>query len=277
MGPKRNLTLDLNAPAAGSGKRLRSNKAAAATGAAAAVLTSPDVQRLGLNSPQMREFLTRNPSGATPTPSGGGWQAQTEQEMLVKQFDQAMKKGGGLETTTAAVTRAAKQMSGGGALLLPSTIAETVQASSLDVKQEPDAETEQQRHPTSQKGRGKASGSRSSKRSSSSVASNSAAEKSESETESTTGGSGGAFAPIDMDCQEQIKLDRKRQRNRLAATKCRKKKLEKISQLEEKVNELKSENSDLGAVLRKLKDNVSNLKVEVMEHVQSGCQIDMTS
>merc|ERR1712038_163809 len=118
MGPKRNLTLDLNTPAAG--KRLRSGTTPAA--GSAAVLTSPDVQRLRLNSPQLREFLTSNVSGATPTPSGAGYTfpAQTEQEMLVKQFDQAMKKGGGstaaAATTTTdgsavvTLTRAAKQM-----------------------------------------------------------------------------------------------------------------------------------------------------------------------
>merc|ERR1712038_841752 len=97
MGPKRNLTLDLNTPAAG--KRLRSGTTPAA--GSAAVLTSPDVQRLRLNSPQLREFLTSNATGATPTPSGYSFPAQTEQEMLVKQFDQAMKKGGGSETTGA--------------------------------------------------------------------------------------------------------------------------------------------------------------------------------
>lgn len=34
--------------------------------------------------------------------------------------------------------------------------------------------------------------------------------------------------PIDMDSQEKIKLERKRQRNRVAASKCRKRKLGKI-------------------------------------------------
>ena len=34
--------------------------------------------------------------------------------------------------------------------------------------------------------------------------------------------------PIDMESQERIKLERKRQRNRVAASKCRKRKLGKI-------------------------------------------------
>ena len=79
--------------------------------------------------------------------------------------------------------------------------------------------------------------------------------------------------PIDMETQEQIKLERKRQRNRLAASKCRKRKLERISKLEDKVKQLKGENSELTTVLNKLKDTVCNLKQQVMDHVNSGCQM----
>merc|ERR1712072_382989 len=58
------------------------------------ILTSPDVQMLKLTSPQLAEFLTRNPSLATPTPSGG-YQFPTtvtaEQELYVKGFEEALK------------------------------------------------------------------------------------------------------------------------------------------------------------------------------------------
>ncbi|CAJ0933650.1 unnamed protein product [Ranitomeya imitator] len=53
------------------------------------------------------------------------------------------------------------------------------------------------------------------------------------------------MSPINMEEQEKIKVERKRLRNRLAATKCRKRKLERIARLEDKVRELKSENSGL--------------------------------
>lgn len=79
--------------------------------------------------------------------------------------------------------------------------------------------------------------------------------------------------PIDMDTQEMIKLERKRLRNRLAASKCRKSKLEKISRLDERVKQLKSENADLAAVVKKMKDNIALLKQEVIEHVNTGCSI----
>merc|ERR1712130_599525 len=51
-------------------------------------------------------------------------------------------------------------------------------------------------------------------------------------------------SPIDMESQERIKLERKRLRNRQAAAKCRKKKLERISQLDDRVQQLKTENGD---------------------------------
>ncbi|CAG9563734.1 unnamed protein product [Danaus chrysippus] len=82
------------------------------------------------------------------------------------------------------------------------------------------------------------------------------------------------LSPIDMDTQERIKLERKRQRNRVAASKCRRRKLERISKLEEKVKLLKGENVELAQMVVKLKDHVSRLKQQVLEHANSGCHID---
>ncbi|XP_050352943.1 transcription factor JunD [Nymphalis io] len=82
------------------------------------------------------------------------------------------------------------------------------------------------------------------------------------------------LSPIDMDTQERIKLERKRQRNRVAASKCRRRKLERISKLEEKVKLLKGENADLAQMVVKLKDHVSRLKQQVLEHANGGCHID---
>lgn len=81
------------------------------------------------------------------------------------------------------------------------------------------------------------------------------------------------MSPIDMDVQEAIKLERKRLRNRIAASKCRRRKLDRIGKLEDKVRGLKGENTELQAVVNKLRDQVCFLKQEVMEHVNSGCQI----
>ncbi|KAG8195448.1 hypothetical protein JTE90_013900 [Oedothorax gibbosus] len=82
--------------------------------------------------------------------------------------------------------------------------------------------------------------------------------------------------PIDMKDQERIKLERKRYRNRVAASKCRKRKLEKISHLEDKVKELKGENSKLEMTVEKLREQVCFLKQEVLDHAKKGCQIYLT-
>lgn len=79
-----------------------------------------------------------------------------------------------------------------------------------------------------------------------------------------------------MESQERIKLERKRLRNRLAATKCRKRKLERISHLDDRVKVLKTENGELVAIVKKLKASVALLKQEVIEHVSNGCEMRMT-
>ncbi|KAM5170161.1 transcription factor JunB [Mantella aurantiaca] len=81
------------------------------------------------------------------------------------------------------------------------------------------------------------------------------------------------LSPINMEEQEKIKVERKRLRNRLAATKCRKRKLERIARLEDKVRELKSENNGLSGTAGMLRDQVEQLKVRVREHARHGCQL----
>lgn len=81
------------------------------------------------------------------------------------------------------------------------------------------------------------------------------------------------LSPIDMRDQERIKLERKRLRNRIAASKCRKRKLERISRLEQKVHDLKTENTQLGVEVNALREQVCRLKQEVMLHAKQGCQI----
>lgn len=81
------------------------------------------------------------------------------------------------------------------------------------------------------------------------------------------------MSPIDMESQEKIKLERKRQRNRVAASKCRKRKLERISKLEDKVKILKGENTELGSIIKTLKEHVFQLKQQVIEHISKGCNI----
>ncbi|XP_051907089.1 transcription factor Jun-like [Hippocampus zosterae] len=86
-----------------------------------------------------------------------------------------------------------------------------------------------------------------------------------------------SLSPIDLETQERIKAERKKLRNRIAASKCRKRKLERISRLEEKVKILKSQNSDLASTASMLREQVSQLKQKVMSHVTNGCQIAVGS
>ncbi|XP_067416580.1 transcription factor JunB [Emydura macquarii macquarii] len=83
-------------------------------------------------------------------------------------------------------------------------------------------------------------------------------------------------SPINMEDQERIKVERKRLRNRLAATKCRKRKLERIARLEDKVKTLKTENAGLSSTASVLRDQVAQLKQKVMNHVNNGCQLLLT-
>lgn len=82
-----------------------------------------------------------------------------------------------------------------------------------------------------------------------------------------------SLSPIDLETQERIKAERKKLRNRIAASKCRKRKLERISRLEEKVKVLKSQNSDLSSTATMLREQVAQLKQKVMSHITNGCQI----
>ena len=79
--------------------------------------------------------------------------------------------------------------------------------------------------------------------------------------------------PIDLELQEIVKRERKKQKNRVAASKCRKKKLEREAQLEVRVQALKDKNIELNAVANALRQQVTELKQRVLEHVAFGCQL----
>ncbi|KAK0143679.1 Transcription factor AP-1 [Merluccius polli] len=84
------------------------------------------------------------------------------------------------------------------------------------------------------------------------------------------------LSPIDMVSQERIKAERKRMRNRVAASKCRKRKLERISRLEDRVKNLKTQHTELVSSANVLRDELALLKQKVMDHVNSGCQLILT-
>jgi len=319
MAQKRKaLTLDLNA-ASGVGPSGLGNFSKKSKLAASHILTSPDVQKLKLSSPELAEFLTRNPTLATPTPSGGNYifpkTVTEEQESYVKGFEVALKNlqqheipnqiitgshvglpsviksepltRTSIETIEKATAAHRASTAASSAKLVPipsipevgksfsipevgksfsipevsprpeSSASGSMDSAELRIKEEMDDadldqddfddnddsySDEEMQKPAPKKGRG--------------------------------GGGSRKITPINMESQEKIKLERKRMRNRLAASKCRKRKLERISQLELKVKDLKGENSELYNVVKKLKQSVANLKQEVIDHCNSGCQIN---
>ena len=83
------------------------------------------------------------------------------------------------------------------------------------------------------------------------------------------------MCPIDMSAQEQAKLERKREKNRYAAQKCRMLKLERIDRLQQRVNELKAQNAQLSSNAGTLCEQVNRLRQMIVEHVEGGCQVMM--
>ena len=83
------------------------------------------------------------------------------------------------------------------------------------------------------------------------------------------------LAPLNLDVQDLVKRERKKLRNRIASSKCRKRKLEREGKLEDKVKILGEKNIELNAVANALKQQICDLKQRVMEHVNEGCHIIM--
>merc|ERR1712108_100743 len=262
---RQNLTLDLNSASPKKNKVQN-------------LLTSPDVQMLKLTSPELEKFLSQNPSLATPTPSGYVFpKSVTEEQMMyAKGFEEALEKikyqenfGPNTDTVTAANTLVtlssgqAGQQDHQSALPLPLSLPNTsLSLTSLTPN-----------NPLSRPNSG-ASGSYDSD--TYQLPEGSIKIKDEPEDGSLDGDDdeesllspgGSGVSPIDMETQEKIKLERKRLRNRQAAAKCRKRKLERISLLDDRVAQLKTENTDLAAVVKKMKSSVAALKQEVLDHV----------
>merc|ERR1712130_325248 len=258
------LSLDLNSASAKRNKQVQS------------LLTSPDVQMLKLTSPELEKFLIQNPTLATPTPSGYIFPKSVteEQAMYANGFEEA------LEHLRQSEPPGSNDLAAANTLATLSTASVGPAGRSLEVHRSlPEPHRSIDVHKSLPEAAQNPGIPLSVQASSHSRPASGASGSYDSETYqvpegvktppmNTTG-----MSPIDMETQEKIKLDRKRQRNRLAASKCRKRKLERISQLDDRVSALKNENADLAAVVKKMKAGVALLKQEVIEHVNSGCDI----
>jgi len=81
------------------------------------------------------------------------------------------------------------------------------------------------------------------------------------------------FAAFSIDANEALKVERKRARNRVAASKCRMRKIEKIQTLDQQTTSLKAENEELAGIANKLREQVYKLQQELQWHVNNGCQL----
>jgi len=79
----------------------------------------------------------------------------------------------------------------------------------------------------------------------------------------------------DVNAVELVRIDRKRERNRLAAQKCRSRKLEQIVVLESRCSVLRAENDAMSRTAGQLADEVTRLRQTLAEHTTgSQCIIN---
>ena len=72
---------------------------------------------------------------------------------------------------------------------------------------------------------------------------------------------------------EIIRREKKRERNRQAAQKCRTRKLKRIDELQKRVNDLQDKNKDLSGVADSLKSDIVRLERQLQDHHTQGCTL----
>jgi len=78
---------------------------------------------------------------------------------------------------------------------------------------------------------------------------------------------------VDMDEQDQWRLERKRAKNRVAAARCQMRKMERITRLQDKVQALRDNNARLTQTVAELTNHVSTLRKQILMHTERGCRM----
>ncbi|XP_055355896.1 transcription factor JunD-like [Paramacrobiotus metropolitanus] len=81
---------------------------------------------------------------------------------------------------------------------------------------------------------------------------------------------------MDSDEERMHRRARKRERNRLAAARCRQRKLERIDELSGQANKVRDDNEALEKEADNLRRQIAAMKKQVALHVQNGCHFDMS-
>lgn len=82
---------------------------------------------------------------------------------------------------------------------------------------------------------------------------------------------------ISLEQNEVLKKEKKRERNRQAAQKCRTRKLTRIAELQKRVNDLQEKNKDLSDTASRLRTDINKLERQLQEHQAQGCTLMTTS
>uniref|UniRef100_A0A2M4BU30 Putative transcription factor ap-1 n=1 Tax=Anopheles marajoara TaxID=58244 RepID=A0A2M4BU30_9DIPT len=275
-GLKRPATLELN-PGAGKARKTRYNQSVTIP----SVLPSPDMQLLKLVSPELDKIITHNAALPTPTPSTIIFppSASAEQQQFAKGFEDALlsihKKDNSSKLIVTSSTSSNNNNNNSSVNSNSNTTQPTIIVS--EHQQSLSSQPQPQLAPptTSSMGTTVITSSHNGMSGGEMTYTNLDNYPGVVKEEPIATASSPPVSPIDMESQERIKLERKRLRNRVAASKCRRRKLERISKLEDKVKELKTQNSELGSMVCNLKQHIFQLKQQVLEHHNSGCTITL--
>ena len=77
--------------------------------------------------------------------------------------------------------------------------------------------------------------------------------------------------------KEETKHSLRKERNKIAARKCRQKKLDKLNNLGRKLSNLKEDIEAGSTFIKTLQASIYTLKEEIIEHNDNGCQIGVNS
>ncbi len=70
-----------------------------------------------------------------------------------------------------------------------------------------------------------------------------------------------------------VRKEKKRERNRQAAQKCRTRKLTRIAELQKRVNELQGKNRNLSSIAENLQNDIVRLEKQLHDHHSQGCTL----